>query len=57
MIVDAWGEILAQAPESGEAVIVADLDMEHLEEVRRRVPAHSARRSDVYADPAPIIEP
>lgn len=57
MIIDAWGEILAQAPESGEAVIVADLDMEHLEEVRRRVPAHSARRSDVYADPGPIIEP
>lgn len=57
MIVDAWGEILAQAPESGEAVLVADLDMDHLEEVRRRIPAHSARRSDVYADPAPIIEP
>ena len=57
MIVDAWGEVLAQAPESGEAVLVADLDMDHLEEVRRRIPAHSARRSDVYADPGPIIDP
>ena len=57
MIIDAWGEPLAQAPETGEAVVVADLDMEHLEEVRRRVPAHSARRSDVYADPIPIIDP
>jgi len=56
MIIDAWGEILAQAPEAGEAVVVADLDMAHLEDVRRRIPAHSARRRDVYADPAPIIE-
>lgn len=57
MIIDAWGEVLAEAPEEGEAVLVADLDMAHLDEVRRRIPAHSARRADVYADPIPIIEP
>jgi predicted amidohydrolase len=43
MIVDPWGVVLAQAPD-GEAAIVADLDLERLDEVRRRLPSLTHRR-------------
>jgi len=56
MIVDPWGEVLAGAPEDGEAVVVADLDLNAQDEVRATMPVFEARRSDVYADPGPIIE-
>ena len=48
MIIDPWGVVLATAPDT-EAVIVADLDLARLEEVRRRLPALTHRRADVYA--------
>ncbi len=49
MIVDPWGVVLAQAPDS-EAVVLADLDLERLEDVRRRLPSLANRReSEVYA--------
>jgi deaminated glutathione amidase len=38
MIVDPWGRVLARAPDQ-EGVIVAPLDMEYLERVRRELPA------------------
>ncbi|HEX4210450.1 MAG TPA: carbon-nitrogen hydrolase family protein [Candidatus Binataceae bacterium] len=38
MIVDPWGRVLARAPDQ-EGVIVAPLDMEYLEKVRRELPA------------------
>lgn len=43
MIVDPWGVVLATAPDT-EAVIVADLDFQYLEDVRRRLPALTHRR-------------
>ena len=49
MIVDPWGVVLAQAPDA-EAVIVADLDLERLDDVRRRLPSLANRRpAEVYA--------
>jgi len=48
MIVDPWGLVLATAPDS-ECVIVAELDFELLADVRRRIPALTHRRPDVYA--------
>jgi predicted amidohydrolase len=48
MIVDPWGIVLACAPDS-ETAIVAELDGERLGEVRRRLPALSHRRPEVYA--------
>jgi len=49
MIVDPWGVILATAPD-GEAVVCADLDLDRLEEVRRRLPALRHRRAaELYA--------
>jgi deaminated glutathione amidase len=47
MIVDPWGLVLAQAPDT-ETAIVADLDFETLERVRRRIPALTHRRPSAY---------
>jgi deaminated glutathione amidase len=38
MIVDPWGRVLARAPDQ-EGVIIAPIDMEYLEKVRRELPA------------------
>jgi deaminated glutathione amidase len=47
LIVDPWGLVLAGAPDT-ETVIVADLDFDVLRDVRRRLPALTHRRLDVY---------
>src|SRR5690606_17882248 len=38
MIVDPWGKVLASAGRSGEAVIVAEIDVEFVRAARNRVP-------------------
>ena len=43
MIVDPWGEVLAELPE-GVGVVTADIDVERLADVRRRLPALAHRR-------------
>jgi predicted amidohydrolase len=48
MIIDPWGVVLATAPDE-EAVIVADLDLARLQDIRHRLPALSHRRTGVYA--------
>ncbi len=50
MIVDPWGVVLAQAPDT-EGHIVADLDLERQREVRERLPALANRRAEVYRWP------
>jgi len=47
MIVGPWGTVLAGAPDT-ETVIVAELDLASLREIRRRLPSLSHRRTDVY---------
>jgi predicted amidohydrolase len=49
MIVDPWGSVLASAPEEGEAVLTADLDMDRLEQIRRDLPSLANRRVAVTA--------
>lgn len=39
LIVDPWGEILAEGPEEGDALLVADLDMNRVTQVRKQLPA------------------
>jgi predicted amidohydrolase len=46
MIVDPWGVVLATAPDR-EGWIVADLDLDAQEDVRRRLPSLANRRPDV----------
>jgi predicted amidohydrolase len=49
MIVDPWGVVLATAPDT-ECVIVADLDLGQLDDIRRRLPSLANRRpAGVYA--------
>jgi len=47
MIVDPWGQILAQCPDR-EDVIVADLDLAYLKEVRDKLPALKDTRRDMF---------
>jgi len=47
MIVDPWGIVLAQATDR-ETAIVAELELDRVDEVRGRIPALSHRRPDAY---------
>jgi predicted amidohydrolase len=53
MIVDPWGVVLAQAPDA-EGHIVADLDLQRLEQIRAQLPALANRRPDVYRWPQEV---
>ncbi len=50
MIVDPWGVVLAQAPDS-EGHIVAELDLERQLEIRTRLPSLANRRPEAYRWP------
>lgn len=52
MIVDPWGRVLARAADQ-EGVIVAPLDLDYLERVRRELPSlqHARLRADNKAEP------
>jgi predicted amidohydrolase len=43
MLVDPWGEVVAQQAE-GEGVVVGDVDPARIAEVRRKLPAHAHRQ-------------
>lgn len=52
MIIDPWGQILAQAPDR-EGIICAELDFEYQDQLRQRLPCLQHKRlliSDVYRD-------
>ena len=42
MVVDPWGVVIAQAPD-GPGVVVADLDMERVVQIRRQLPSQPVR--------------
>jgi nitrilase len=44
MVIDPWGEVLAVHPE-GEAVVIAELDLQRLASVRSQLPALAHRRA------------
>jgi deaminated glutathione amidase len=53
MIVDPWGVVLAQAPDS-ETFITAELDLERQREIRRSLPSLANRRPEAYRWPAEV---
>ena len=53
MIVDPWGVVLAQAPDS-ECHVLADLDLERQKEIRTQLPALANRRASVYRWPEEV---
>jgi len=55
LIADPWGIVLACAPDT-ECVIVADLDLAILADVRRRLPALTHRRPELYGTDRELAE-
>jgi deaminated glutathione amidase len=53
MIVDAWGLVLAQAPDK-ETFVIADLDLERQAEIRRTMPSLANRRPSAYRWPSEV---
>jgi predicted amidohydrolase len=53
MVVDPWGTVIAQAPD-GEAIVVADLDLDRVASVRRQIPSLANRRPDALP-PARVV--
>jgi predicted amidohydrolase len=51
MIVDPWGVVLAQAPDTA-GVVVAELDLGRLAEIRQSLPSLANRRPGAYRWPA-----
>ena len=49
-IADPQGVILAQASNDKEEVLIADIDIDHLEDIRRNWPYLRDRRIDAYSD-------
>lgn len=51
LIISPWGEPLATAPETGPAIITADLDPTAVTRAREALPTRHLRRPDAYATP------
>jgi predicted amidohydrolase len=49
MIVDPWGTVLAHADGEAPGHVVADLDFDRQDDIRRRVPLLEHRRPDIYS--------
>jgi len=47
MVIDPWGEVLAEAGEDDE-VLTVEIDVSLVEEVRRRIPVFADRRPQLY---------
>ncbi|WP_372630067.1 carbon-nitrogen family hydrolase [Cohnella sp.] len=47
MVIDPWGEVLAEAEER-ETILVADIDLALVDEVRGRIPVFADRRPELY---------
>ncbi|MFC5467709.1 carbon-nitrogen family hydrolase [Cohnella suwonensis] len=47
MVIDPWGEVIAEAPEE-ETILVADIDLSLVEEVRGRIPVFADRKPALY---------
>jgi predicted amidohydrolase len=56
MIVDPWGLVLAGAPDT-ECAIVAELNFDQLQAIRRRIPVLAHRREDVYGFADRVADP
>lgn len=48
LIVDPWGEVVAEGTGEAEEVIVADVDFAAVEEIRKRMPVFNDRRPECY---------
>ncbi len=47
MLIDPWGKVLVRAG-SETGVFYGEIDLDHADAVRRRMPSLESRRTDVY---------
>lgn len=47
LIIDPWGNVIAKMPDQ-EGIILAEIDLDYLESVRRQIPCLNNRRPDLY---------
>ena len=47
-IVDPWGKVVSKAEEK-EEIIMADIDIGYMEQIREQIPISKQRRNDLYA--------
>lgn len=52
MIVDPWGTVVAQAPDT-VGIVRAELDLDRVDALRRQIPILANRRPDAYEPPEP----
>jgi predicted amidohydrolase len=56
MIIDPWGRILASAGGTGEAVVVADIDVADVPAARSKIPnLKNSRDFELAAAPPPAV--
>jgi predicted amidohydrolase len=48
LVINPWGEILAQGSEDKEEVVVADVDFASVADIRKRIPVFADRRPQYY---------
>ena len=48
MVVDPWGTVLAERADPTPGIVIADLDLDYLDEVRSRLPVLANRRPAAY---------
>jgi predicted amidohydrolase len=53
LIADPWGLVVAQAPDE-ETVIAAELDREHVRDIRAKLPSLANRQPHAYRWPTPV---
>jgi predicted amidohydrolase len=56
MVVDPWGQIIAESKSAGEDVLIADLDLEQVESRRGQIEVLRLRRPDVYGGDVAISD-
>ncbi|ODV91409.1 hypothetical protein CANCADRAFT_32063 [Tortispora caseinolytica NRRL Y-17796] len=51
MIVDPWGTVIAQCPNTSDPCIaIADINLEYLHQIRYRMPLWDQRRTDIFGE-------
>lgn len=48
IIIDPWGKILAEVTNDNPGYAIAEIDLEHLKQVRQRLPVWTDRRPELY---------
>lgn len=48
-VIDPWGELLVQGSEHEEQLLITELDLAQVEQVRQKIPVFDDRRPDIYS--------